>query len=107
MSFLFNTKLSYVHYDLILPNNDFRFKKSGNYVITVYDADQSDVPMLTKRFMVYDEQLLVGAKVQQATLAKGRHTDHEIDVTVNFTSVNYVNPIQDVYLAIYQGHRCG
>jgi len=103
--FSFNTKLSYVHYDLILPNNDFRFKKSGNYVITVYDADQPQFPMLTKRFMVYDEQLLIEAKVQQATLAKGRYTDHEIDVTVNFTNVDYVNPIQDVYLAIYQGHR--
>lgn len=103
--FSFNTKLSYVHYDLILPNNDFRFKKSGNYIITIYDANQPSAPILTKRFMVYDEQLLVGAKVQQATLAKGRHTDHEVDVTVNFTNVNYVNPIQDVYLAIYQGHR--
>tara|TARA_B100000900_G_C20584034_1_gene718745 strand:- start:1152 stop:2438 length:1287 start_codon:yes stop_codon:yes gene_type:complete len=103
--FSFNTKLSYVHYDLIIPNNDFRLNKSGNYVITVYDADQPDIPLLTKRFMVYDEQLLVGAKVQQATLAKGRYTDHEIDVTVNFTTVNYVNPIQDVSMVIYQGHR--
>jgi len=103
--FSFNTKLSYVHYELVLPNSDFRFKKSGNYIITVYDTEQPDVPILTKRFMVYDNQLLVGAKVQQATLAKGRYTDHEIDVTINFTNVDYVNPIQDVHLAIYQGHR--
>ena len=103
--FSFNTKLSYVHYELVIPNSDFRFKKSGNYIITVYDSEQPDVPMLTKRFMVYDEQLLVGAQVHQATLAKGRHTDHEIDVIVNFTNVDYVNPIQDVHLVIYQGHR--
>ena len=103
--FSFNTKLSYVHYELVLPNYDFRFKKSGNYIITVYDTEQPDVAMLTKRFMVYDNQLLIGAKVQQATLAKGRYTDHEIDVTINFTNTDYVNPIQDVHLAIYQGHR--
>jgi len=103
--FSFNTKLSYVHYELIVPNSDFRFKKSGNYIITVYDTGQSDVPVLTKRFMVYDEQLLVVAKVHQATLAKGRYTDHEIDVAVSFTDVDYVNPIQDVHLVIYQGHR--
>ncbi|MCS5663980.1 MAG: DUF5103 domain-containing protein [Flavobacteriales bacterium] len=103
--FSFNTKLSYVHYELVIPNSDFRFKKSGNYIITVYDSEQPDAPMLTKRFMVYDEQLLVGAQVHQATLAKGRHTDHEIDVIVNFTNVDYVNPIQDVHLVIYQGHR--
>lgn len=103
--FSLNTKLSYVHYELVLPNNDFRFNCTGNYVITVYDANQPDIPLLTKRFMVYDDQLLVGAKVQQATLAEGRFTDHEIDVMINFTKVNYVNPIQDVYVAIYQGHR--
>jgi hypothetical protein len=103
--FSFNTKLSYVHYDLILPNNDFQFNCSGNYVITVYDVNEPDVPMLTKRFMVYDEQLLVGAKVKQATLARGRYTNHEVDVIVNFTNLDYVNPVQDVYLAIYQGHR--
>lgn len=103
--FSFNTKQSYVHYELNLPNEDFNFNCSGNYVITVYDANEPDIPLLTKRFMVYDNQLLVGAKVSQATLARGRYTDHEVDVIVNFTNINYVNPVQDVYVSIYQGHR--
>mgnify|MGYP001314483777 CR=1 FL=1 len=34
--FSFNTKVSYVHYELVLPNSDFRFIKSGNYILTVY-----------------------------------------------------------------------
>tara|TARA_B100001057_G_C22611865_1_gene856889 strand:+ start:9 stop:938 length:930 start_codon:yes stop_codon:yes gene_type:complete len=97
--------MSYVHYELVLPNSDFRFKKSGNYIITVYDPEEDDKPMFTKRFMVYDNQLNVAAKVQQSTLAKGRYTDHEIDVVINFGTLNYVNPINDVNLSIYQGHR--
>ena len=103
--FSFNTKVSYVHYELVLPNSDFRFIKSGNYVLTVYDTEQSDIPLFTKRFMVYDDKLFLGARVQQSTLAKGRYTDHEIDVTVNFGNIDYVNPINDVHLSIYQGHR--
>jgi hypothetical protein len=55
--------------------------------------------------MVYDDSLLVGAKVKQATFAKNRYTDHEVDVVVNFTNVNYVYPIQDVNVVIYQGHQ--
>ena len=104
-NFSFNTKQSYVHYELNLPNGDFTFTKSGNYVITVYNPDANDEVLFTKRFMVYDEQLLVGANVKQATFASGRFSEHEIDLSVNFTNVNYVNPIQDVNIAIYQGHR--
>ena len=103
--FSFTTKQSYVHYDLGFPNNDFTFTKTGNYVITVYDPDANNAILLTKRFMVYDARLIIGAKVQQATLAEGRYTDHEIDLTVSFTNIDYVNPIQDVHLTIYQGHR--
>ena len=103
--FSFTTKQSYVHYELFFPNNDFIFTKTGNYIITVYDPDNNNKILFTKRFMVYDPSLLVGAKVQQATLAEGRYTDHEIDITVNFTNIDYVNPVRDVHLAIYQGHR--
>ena len=103
--FSFNTKQSYVHYELNFPNGDFTFTKSGNYIITVYNPDANDEVLFTKRFMVYNEQLLVGAEVKQATFASGRFTEHEIDLMVNFTNVDYVNPIQDVTIAIYQGHR--
>ena len=103
--FSFTTKQSYVHYELAFPNNDFTFTKTGNYVITVYDPEANNAVLFTKRFMVYDTRLIIGAKVQQATLAEGRYTDHEIDLTVRFTNIDYVNPIQDVHVAIYQGHR--
>ena len=54
--------------------------------------------------MVYDDKLFVGARVQQSTLAKGRYTDHEIDVTL-FWKFRLCKPINDVHLSIYQGHR--
>lgn len=104
-AFSFNTKTPYVHYELIIPNEDFRFIKSGNYVISVYDSMQPYDVLFSKRFMVYEKSVLIGADVHQTTLAKGRYTDHEVDVVINFTDIDYVNPIQDVKLAIHQGHR--
>ena len=103
--FSFNTKVPYIHYDLVLPNQDFQFKKSGNYIISVYNSQQPDVVLFTKRFMVYEKKLLIASEVHQATLAKGRFTDHELDLVVNFLNVDYVNPIRDVQVAIYQGHN--
>lgn len=104
-AFSFNTKRAYIHYELALPNQDFTFIKSGNYILSVYDAKQPSNTLFTKRFMVYEKSVLIGADVHQTTLANGRYTDHEVDVIVNFTHVDYVNPIQDVKLSIYQGHR--
>tara|TARA_Y100000385_G_scaffold271276_1_gene311082 strand:+ start:1010 stop:2296 length:1287 start_codon:yes stop_codon:yes gene_type:complete len=103
--FSFNTKVSYVHYELLIPNLDIQWTKSGNYILTIYDSEHTDLALMTKRFMVYDNSLSIQAKVQQATLASNRFTDHEIDVIVNFNNINFVNPIQDVHMSIYQGHR--
>ena len=103
--FSFNTKVSYVHYELLLPNDEIEITKSGNFILIVYDSENTDQPLLIKRFMVYDTSLSIEAKVKQATLAKDRFTHHEIDVIINFNSINFINPIQDVHLSIYQGHR--
>ncbi len=103
--FSFNTKQAYVHYELNFPNPDFNFTKSGNYIITVYAPDENDKILMTKRFMLCDEQLLVAATLKQATFASGRFSEHEIDFELRFTNVDYVNPIQDINITIYQGHR--
>lgn len=103
--FSFNTKTAYVHYELIIPNKDVFFTKTGNYILTVYDAENDDVPIATKRFMVYDDGLLVAVNVKQATFAQNRYTDHEVDVAVNFIAEDYIYPVQDVKVYIYQGHQ--
>ena len=103
--FSFTTKQAYVHYELHFPNPDFNFTKSGNYIITVFNPDNNDEVLLTKRFMVYDEQLLVNASVKQANFASGRFSKHEVDISVNFIKIDYVNPIRDVKVSIHQGHR--
>lgn len=103
--FSFNTKTSYVHYELVFPNKDVSVTKTGNYVLTVYDAEETEIPIVTKRFMVYDDGLLLGVNVKQATFAKNRYSDHEVDVIVNFTNEDYVYPLQDVKVYIYQGHQ--
>ncbi len=104
-AFSFNTKRNYVHYELTLPNKDFQFIKSGNYILTVYDFKQPSRALFVKRFMVHEKSVLIGAEVHQTTLAQGRYTDHEVDVVVNFIDADYINPIQDVKLVIHQGHR--
>ena len=104
-NYSFNTKVPYVHYDLVIPNPEFRLTKSGNYIILVYDPDNSEEVLLSKRFLVVENYLGVEARVKLATLARDRYTKHEVDVAVLFGDYKFGNPIQDVHLAIHQGHR--
>ncbi|HBH47058.1 MAG TPA: hypothetical protein DDX98_00365 [Bacteroidales bacterium] len=48
----FNTQVDYVHYKLLLPNEDIRFLKSGNYIIRLYNEEQEE--LLSRRFILFD-----------------------------------------------------
>ena len=44
------------------------FKKSGNYIVLVYDTEKN-IPILTKRFMVYEDVLNIEINVKKSTLS--------------------------------------
>ena len=48
----FNTTFSYVNYQIVLPNEQVRFKVSGNYVLVVYENSDKGNIVLTYRFHV-------------------------------------------------------
>ncbi|MDD3357580.1 MAG: DUF5103 domain-containing protein, partial [Parabacteroides sp.] len=47
-----NTTTFYTNYRLLLPNNDIRFKVSGNYVVKVYNEDNPKEIVFTACFSV-------------------------------------------------------
>ena len=68
----FNTRVSYTHYSLKLPNDDVRFLVSGNYVITVWAPGDPDTPLLRRRFFVTD-----GSSSAKAVFRRPmKHRDH-------------------------------
>ena len=83
----FNTISDYCHYEFSFPNEDVSFKKSGNYIVLVYDTE-NNIPILTKRFMVYEDYLNIEIDVKKATLAKDRDTKQEIDFFINYYYLN-------------------
>lgn len=48
----FNTYQLYSHYELKMPNQDVQIKKSGNYIISVYN--EYDEIMFSKKLIVYE-----------------------------------------------------
>ena len=100
-AFSYNTQVDFTQYRMPLP----RVKLPGNYIIWVYEGrDESNV-VFTKRLMVYDQIMGVGAEVKRSNGAAERMTSHQIEFFVDFSNVNVPNPLDDIYVVIRQNYR--
>ncbi len=99
-----NTYKRYTHYNLVFPSPTMRITKSGNYILKVYrNFDEEDL-VLTRRFMVLDNQTKVSAEVHSATLPEFRFTHQEVDFEVNYEGFDIPNPFTDLSATILQNN---
>ena len=103
--FSFNTLTNFVHYDLTFPNNDFAWKKSGNYLLKVFqDEDEANL-VLTRRFMVVDQRMKINHVIEPATNFSRKRTHQEIDFIIEHKGIRVNNPQIEVKVAILQNGR--
>lgn len=96
-----NSKPTYVHYKFILP----KVKVSGNYIVKVYrGTDENDI-VLTRRFMVYENAVNVGAEVGLSNTVDTRNTHQQIDIVVDYNNLKANNPVEEFKLLIRQNQR--
>jgi len=87
----FNTLIPYLHYDLIIPNDNISWKLSGNYLLKVTGPDNEKV-VITRRFVVYESLVdIIPRNVRTAKVEKDR-THQEFDFEVNFKETFIRNP---------------
>jgi len=102
--FSFNTYFKYIHYHLILPNQDVNFLISGNYVIEVYE-DNFEKIVFRKRFIITEPLVNVVADVQRPVLSRYRNNSQEINFNIEYKSFRIDNPFSDVKVAVLQNGR--
>lgn len=100
-AFSYNTKVPYTQYRMPVP----RVKLPGNYIISVYEDGNEANVVFTKRMMVYDQIMGVGAEVVRSNGTTERVTSHQIEFFVDYGSINVPNPLEDVYVVIRQNYR--
>lgn len=99
-----NTYSKYTHYSLKFPTSEMKITRSGNYILKIYNNfDEEDV-VLTKRFMVVDNQTSIKSLVNAATLPEFRYTHQEVDFEINYEGFNIPNPFIDVKVNILQNN---
>lgn len=98
-----NTQQVYRHYELSIPNNDIRFLVSGNYVLRVFNTDESETTLLLRRFVVYEEQTLVSLRVdwEESRISKEKQS---LKVCINESDRATESLGYDIEAAIIQNY---
>lgn len=101
-SFSQNTYFQYTHYQILFPPRTMKPKLSGNYLLVVYrNFDESDI-ILSRKFVVIDEKVVVEGSISQSSQVEFRFTKQEVDFVVKYENVEIPNPLLDVHAVILQ-----
>lgn len=103
--FSFNTVIPYVHYELTFPNDRVGLKRSGNYIIKVFEDDDPEKVILTARFMVVEPITNIEMKIMPTRVVSERNYRQDVDLKVNLKSLETLNPYSDIELVVRQNFR--
>jgi hypothetical protein len=101
--FSFNTLQKYIHYEFTIPNNNLRYKISGNYLVVVYE-NSIENPILSLKFYVFENLTQIEATAKQATIAEYMKTHQKIDFNIK-CNFNFINPFSEISVVIAQNFR--
>lgn len=101
----FNTTFNYINYRIYLPNENMQFKVSGNYALVVYEDNNREKKVLTRRFYVAENLARIEGTVRRATLDAFKGENQEVDFTVFHDLLEIRNPREEVKVVIMQNNR--
>jgi len=96
-----NTKVPFVHFWLKVPKPNI----SGNFLLVVYEEGKKDLPVLSKRFVVYEEAVAIRAWQADITAPGTYRTMHQIKFKVNHSNLPVANPTKTISSVILQNGR--
>ncbi len=97
----FNTLQIYSHYKLKIPNRDTkRIKKSGNYMISVFDDNGNLV--FSRKFIVVENLVGVSAFVKLSRDLNFIDSKQVVQFTVDSPTIQLTNPQQTVNVMVMQ-----
>ena len=101
----FNTLQKYTHYNVSFPNNSLRIIKTGNYILKVYQDNNPDNIVITRRFLVFQNKISIESNVVAASIIEDRLFKHEIDFKINYSGYQINNPYSDLKIILTQNNR--
>jgi hypothetical protein len=100
-----NTTLPYLHYSLVFPNEECQPVISGNWVITVFETGQPDIPVLTRRFLITENLADIQARITEAPDVQDRETCQQVAVTVSLDNLRLRDAGNELQTIVRQNGR--
>lgn len=101
-----STFIPYTHYELTLPNRDYNWTRSGNYLLIIYEGDDEDrLPIITRRFMVVDPKVAIKWDERGAVGSANQYANHVFDLRVTTNDYRITNPLQSIKTVVLQNNR--
>lgn len=100
-----NTIQKFTHYKILFPQSNLQFTKTGNYIAYVYQDNDKEKIVITKRFMIYEDKVTVVANVRQAIGNDEQYEKQHIDFNVINSQYELTNPFTDMKVIITQNNR--
>ena len=100
----FNTTTEYINYEILFPNENVNFSKSGNYIILIYDVEKN-IPLITKRFVVYEQIVNIETHIKKPSILMNMKSKHEINFIINdYKKLNIIDFSNDINVVIKQNN---
>ena len=99
----FNTYQIYSHYSVQIPNAQTRLKKSGNYMINIYN--EYEELMFSRKFMVFEEIANVGVAIKRSRNVKYISEKQSVDFVISSPSMHFNNPHQTINVTLIQNNN--
>ena len=102
--FSLNTTIKYTHYNLVFPSDNFQIIQDGNYLLEVFDENDPDNIVFTRRFMIVDQKVSVSATVNRSLAPAERDVRQRIVFNIN--ALNYpISNYQNLKVIVSQNGR--
>lgn len=95
-----DTHIPYLHYAFTIPP----VKVPGNYLLVVYRSNKEDV-VLSRRFMVYDTQILFSKDGKLITSGAIANLNQQLNFTLQYKKLQVQNALTDIHVVIRQNQR--
>ncbi|MCI6160013.1 MAG: DUF5103 domain-containing protein [Prevotellaceae bacterium] len=98
----YNTTVLYTHYSLSIPNEKCRIKMSGNYKLTVSDANNANRKVLTACFMVCEQTASLQMNVTTNTDIDVNKAHQQVSMNLNYGNLIVNAPQEQIKTVVLQ-----
>ena len=96
----FNTYQIYTNYNITFPNSNTSVKKSGNYIIRIFDEYGEE--LFNRKFIIYENLSSVKVEIKRSKELKNINEKQIVNFEVNPNNIRFNNPDKNVKTLVFK-----